>query len=116
MPRQVASVVRGSVLRSRVSSLAKTCSIGLNSGEQEEQLGAGAEDQLANRLALMAAELIHDDNVAGAEGGHQELFDVSTEAGAVDRPVDDAGGGDPVAARGRQKGSMSASGVRQLGG
>ena len=114
MPRQVASVVRGSVLRSRVSSLAKTCSIGLKSGEQEEQLGAGAEDQLANRLALLAAEVIHDDNVAGAEGGHQELFDVSTEAGAVDRPVDDAGGGDPVAAQSRQKGQCPPAAVRQL--
>ena len=33
MPRQLASVVRGSVFRSRVLSLAKTCSIGLRSGE-----------------------------------------------------------------------------------
>ena len=39
----------------------------------------------------MVAEVVHDDNVAGAEGGNQELFDVSAEAGAVDRPVDDAG-------------------------
>jgi hypothetical protein len=31
MPRQAASIVRGSVLRSRVFSLAKTCSIGLRS-------------------------------------------------------------------------------------
>ena len=42
-------------------------------------------------MALMVAEVVHDDNVAGAEGGNQELFDVSAEAGAVDRPVDDAG-------------------------
>ena len=75
---------------------------------QEEQLGAGAADQLANRLALMAAEVVHDDNVTGAEGGDQELFDVSAEAGAVDRPVDDAGGGDPVAMPPER--SMSASG------
>jgi hypothetical protein len=58
---------------------------------QEEQLGAGAADQFTDCLALMAAEIIHDDNVTGAEGGDQELFDVSAEAGAVDRPVDDAG-------------------------
>src|SRR5215831_2982855 len=51
----------------------------------------------------MAAEVIHDDNVTGAEGGDQELFDVSAEAGAVDRPVDDAGGGDPVAAKAARK-------------
>ena len=33
MPHQVASIVRGSVLRSSVLSLAKSCSIGLRSGE-----------------------------------------------------------------------------------
>src|SRR6516162_6227802 len=82
---------------------------------QEEQLGAHAADQLANRLALVAAEVVHDDNVAGAEGGDQELFDVSAEAGAVDRPVDDAGGGDPVAAQCRQKGQCPPAAVRQLG-
>jgi len=50
MPRQVASVVRGSVLRSRVLSLAKTCSIGLRSAVR--QLG----DQTgATRRAPMAA-------------------------------------------------------------
>ena len=32
---------------------------------QEEQLGTGAADQLANRLALMCAGVTHDDNVAG---------------------------------------------------
>ena len=61
---------------------------------QEEQLGAGAADQLADRLALMAAEVVHDDNVTGAERGDQELFDESAKAGAVDRPVDDARGGE----------------------
>ena len=82
---------------------------------QEEQLGAGAADQLTNRLALMAAEVVHDDDVAGAEGGDQELFDLSAEAGAVDRPVDNAGSGDPVAAQCRQKGQCPPAPVRQLG-
>src|SRR5262249_58939560 len=82
---------------------------------QEEQLGAGAADQFTDCLALMAAEVIHDDNVTGAEGGDQKLFDVSAEAGSVDRPVDDAGGGDPVAAQSRQKGQGPPAAVRQLG-
>ena len=82
---------------------------------QEEQLGADAADQLANRIALMAAKVIHDDDVAGAEGGDQELFDVSAETGAVDRPVNDAGSGDPVTAQCRQKGQCPPAAVRQLG-
>ena len=118
MPCQVASIVRGSVLRSRVLSLAKTCSIGIEVGRvtrQEEQLGAGGADQAAHRLALMTAEVIHDDNVTGAEGGHQELLDIGTKAGAVDRPVDNAGSGNPVTAQGRQKGQCPPAAVRQLG-
>ena len=118
MPRQVASGVRGSVLRNRVIELGKHLLDRVEIGRvarQEEQLGAGAADQLANCLALMAAEIVHDDNVTGAEGGHQKLFDVSAEAGAVDRPVDDAGGGNPVAAQRRQKGQCPPAAVRQLG-
>ena len=106
MPRQVCSVVRGSVFAQQGLKLGKDLLDRVEIGRvarQEEQLGAGAADQLANRLALMAAEVVHDDNAAGVEGGDQELFDVSAEAGVVDRPVDDAGGGDPVAAQGRQK-------------
>ncbi len=118
MPRQVASVVRGSVLRSRVLSLAKTCSIGLRSGElarQEEQLGASGADQLANHPAFVAAEIVHDHDVAGGQGRHQELLDIGAEAGAVDRPVDNAGCGDPVATQGGQKGQGAPSPVRHLG-
>src|SRR6516165_11049961 len=63
----------------------------------------------------MAAEIVHDDNVAGAESGDQELLDVSAEAGAIDRSVDDAGRGDPVAAQCRQKGPCPPAAVRHLG-
>ena len=58
---------------------------------QEEQLGASAADQVAYRLAFVTAEIVHDDDVARTEGRHQELFDIGAKAGAVDRPVDDAG-------------------------
>ena len=63
----------------------------------------------------MTAEIVHDDDVAGAEGGHQELLDIGAKAGAVDRPVDDAGGGDAVVAQGRQKGQGVPATVRHLG-
>ena len=32
---------------------------------QEEELGAGGADGVAHRLALVAAEIVHDDDVAG---------------------------------------------------
>src|SRR5215218_447025 len=70
---------------------------------QEEQLGAGGADQMADSLALMTAEIVHDHDVAAAQGRHEELLYVSAKAGAVDRAVDDAGRRDPVTAQRRQK-------------
>ena len=64
MPRQVVSVVRGSVLRSRGLELGKDLLDRVEVGRvarQKEQLGAGAADQFTDCLALMAAEVIHDD-------------------------------------------------------
>jgi hypothetical protein len=71
---------------------------------QEEQLGTDGADQLTDGTAFVAAEIVHDDNVTGGQGGQQELLDIGAEAGAVDRPVDDAGRRDAVAAQGRQEG------------
>jgi len=51
----------------------------------------------------VTAEIVHDDDIAGAEGWHQELLEISAKVGAVDRAVDDAGRGDAVVAQRRQK-------------
>jgi hypothetical protein len=37
----------------------------------------------------MRAEVVHDDDVAGLEGGDENLVDIEPEAFAVDRPVDE---------------------------
>ncbi len=52
----------------------------------------------------MASEVVHDDDVAGLEGGHELLLDVGAEADAVDRPVEDKGRGELVAAQCREEG------------
>ena len=54
-------------------------------------------------MALVASEVVHDDNVARREDGRENLLDISAEACAIDRSVDDAGRGEPVAAQRRQK-------------
>jgi hypothetical protein len=51
----------------------------------------------------------------GLKGGHQKLLDIGAKAGAVDRPVDDAGSGDAVVAQRRQKGQGAPAAVRHLG-
>jgi hypothetical protein len=72
-------------------------------GRQEEQLGAGRANDTSYRLALVAAEVVDDDDVAGAQRGRQHLLDIGEKALPVDRPVDDAGSIDPIVAQYRQK-------------
>ena len=52
----------------------------------------------------MAAEIVHDDDVAGFENRHELLLDIGAEAFAVDRSVEDARRGEPVAAQGAEEG------------
>ena len=66
-------------------------------------------------MTLVAAEIVHDDDVAGAERRHQKLFDISAKAEPIDRPVEDAGRIDAVAAQGRQEGQSAPASVRHLG-
>ena len=58
---------------------------------QEEEPRAGGADGLADRGALVRAEIVHDDDVAGPERRHQDLLDVEPEALAVDRAVEEPG-------------------------
>jgi hypothetical protein len=83
MVSQTASGVRAAAFRSRCFSLAKTCSIGLRSGEY-----LGRKMSLAPALALMTAEIVHDDDVARLQGWNQHALDIDPEAFAVDRAID----------------------------
>ena len=58
---------------------------------QEEELGAGCAYGGADGPAFVAAEVVHDDDVARPEGRHQELAAVGLDAFAVDRTVEDTG-------------------------
>lgn len=40
-------------------------------GRQEEQMGAGVADGVARRLALVAAEIVENDDIAGTESWRQ---------------------------------------------
>jgi hypothetical protein len=68
-------------------------------GRQEEELGADGADGFAHGTAFVAAEIVHDDDVAGGERRRQDLLDIGEEALAVDRSIDDAGCIDPVGAQ-----------------
>ena len=113
--RQVASMVLGSALRIRCFSLAKSCSIGLRSGRQEEEMGAGGPDGAAGGLSLVAAEVVEDDDVAFGEGRPENLLDVEGEELAVDRAVDDPGCVDAIASQGGDEGERLPMALRHAG-
>jgi len=73
-------------------------------GRQEPEAGPGGADGVSHGLGFVAAEIVHDDDVAGSENGNQLLADIGAEALAVDRTIEDARGGELVAAQGGQKG------------
>jgi len=68
-------------------------------GRQEQELGPRCPDSLAHGLAFVAAEIVHDDDVSGRQGGHEELLDIGEKELAVDRPVEHTGRIDPVMAQ-----------------
>ena len=63
----------------------------------------------------MAAKIVHDDDVAGFQRRHEELFDIGQESAAVDRPIEHAWGGDPIGAKGGEESQRSPAAARRLG-
>src|SRR3546814_16054934 len=82
---------------------------------QVEQLGLGGTDGLADSWTFVAGEVVHDDDVARCEGGHEELLDTFGKAGPVDRLIEDARCIDPVAAQRGDAGHGASSEERRVG-
>ena len=55
---------------------------------QKEQLGAGRANEPAHGGALMAAEIVHDDDITGPKRGKQDLCDIGSEGVAIDGGVE----------------------------
>lgn len=94
MARQSSSTVRSAALRRCALSFEKAFSIGLKSGaigRQIEEAGSGGLDRPAHAGALVAAEIVHDRDVAGLEFGDEDLIDIGLEPAAVNRPVENHG-------------------------
>ncbi len=68
-------------------------------GRQEQQFGTRGPDGFANGGTLVAAEVVHDDDIAGRERRDEELGDIGGKAFTVDRPVEHARRIDPVVAK-----------------
>src|SRR3954470_16870730 len=75
--------VRSAAFRRSAFSLEKAFSIWIEVGtvgRQEQQLGAGRLDGLAHRMALVARQVIDDDDVARRERRHEDLSHALQEA------------------------------------
>ncbi len=82
---------------------------------QEEQLCAGRADRPPNGDALVAAEIVDDDDVTRLQGRNEELLDIGKEAAAVDRAVDHARCVDPIDAQRSKEGQGLPMTVRHFG-
>lgn len=71
---------------------------------QEDQFGADRSDEAAHGFTLMAAEIIHHDDVASLQGRDQHPLDVKPEALAIDGTLDQPGSLNAIVAQGSQEG------------
>ena len=82
---------------------------------EEQQARANAADRHADGGPFVAAQIIHNDDVACRQGWDEALLDIIEEAVAVDRLIKDARSIDPVAAQCRQEGHRFPMAVGHLG-
>jgi hypothetical protein len=83
-------------------------------GRQEEQFGARRADRVPHGLALVTAQVIHHDQIAGTKVRYQELYDPGLKTLAVDRSIEHARSDDAIAAQTGDKGQRLAMTVRHL--
>ena len=81
-------------------------------GRQEPEPGAGGLYDVPDGCGFVAAEIVHDDDVAGPQDRNELLTDIGSEAFAVDRPVEDAWRREFVAAQRTQEGQRAPVAVR----
>lgn len=83
-------------------------------GWQEPEPGSGSPDNLAQGCGFVAAQVVHDDDIAGSEGRNELLLDIGTETLAVDRSVEDARCCEPVATERTEEGQCAPVAVRSI--
>ncbi len=72
-------------------------------GRREPEACACSFDGASDGSRLVATEIVHDDDVAGLEDGHQLLFDIGAKALTVDRSVKDTRCCQPVVSQGTEE-------------
>ncbi len=65
-------------------------------------------------MALVASQVVENDNIAGLERGHEDLCDIDEELLAIDQSVEHARRGQPLITKSGQKGLRSLVSMRRL--
>ncbi len=84
-------------------------------GGQIEQTRPDGLDRVPHARDFRTGEIVHDDAVAGVQGGRQDLFDIGDKAGAIDRPIQDRRGGEVLGAQGGNEGGRFPVAVGDFG-
>lgn len=82
---------------------------------QEDQMCAGFANSRSHGFALMAAKVVHDDDVASLKGRHEDFLDVEEKALSVDRAIDEPRGFDAVMPERSKKSHRNPMTVRRPG-
>ncbi len=82
---------------------------------QEEELGAGRAYGVTNGAPLVAAEIVHDDDVARPQGWDENLLDVEPERLAVDRTIEQPWGINAIVTESGQESHGLPATLRNLG-
>ena len=72
-------------------------------GREEPKPCACSLYESAHSSGFVAAEIVHDDDIARFEDGHELLFDIGLEALRIDGAIEHAGCSQPIAAQGTQE-------------
>jgi hypothetical protein len=70
-------------------------------GRKKPDMRARPFNRRANLRLLVHRQVVEHDDVAGAQRGDQDLFDVREECRIVDGPIEHSGRGEPVEAQAR---------------
>ena len=65
-------------------------------GWQEHQARSARFDRFPHAGHLVAAQVVGDDDIAGREGGREELLDIGTEAVSIDGAIEHQGRDDAI--------------------
>jgi len=80
---------------------------------KEEQVSASGTNSAPNRLAFVAAQIVHDDVTRRQQRRNESLFDIGQEAVAVDAPVEHHRRIDPVVSAFAASARIRLSSVRE---